>query len=191
MLRMQRTPLGEMACSLARSLDVAGEWWSPLIVRDLWIGRSRFDEIQRNLGLSRKVLADRLDTLVREGVVERRPYQERPVRYEYVLTERGNDLMAALLPLIAWGDRWTAEDVGPPMLLRHKGCGKVMTPEVVCSCCGEPLAGDEVRLEPGPGARAGRGTQPLDRLPEHYRENWSPRRRAREKARAAAEPSRG
>ncbi len=158
---MQRTPLREMACSLARSLDVAGEWWTPLIVRDVWLGIRRFDEIQHNLGLSRKVLADRLDTLVREGVLERRRYEERPPRDEYVLTAKGKELMEAFFTLIDWGDRWTAEDVGPPMLLRHKRCGDVVHAEVTCSSCGEPLRAKEVRLEPGPGARVGRGTRRL------------------------------
>lgn len=148
-----------MACSLARTLDVAGEWWTPLIVRDVWLGIRRFDEIQHNLGLSRKVLADRLDTLVREGVLERRRYEERPPRDEYVLTAQGKELMEAFLTLIGWGDRWTAEDAGPPMLLRHKGCGEVVHAEVTCSSCGEPLRAREVRLEPGPGARVGRGTR--------------------------------
>src|SRR5205085_543485 len=78
---MQRTSFSDMACSLARSLDVAGEWWTPLVVRDLWMGRHRFEEIQRNLEVSRKLLTDRLDTLVSEGVVERRQYLEHPPRY--------------------------------------------------------------------------------------------------------------
>jgi DNA-binding HxlR family transcriptional regulator len=161
---MQRTSLGDMACSLARTLDVAGEWWTPLILRDIWFGCRRFDEIQHDLGLSRKVLADRLDTLVREGLLERRPYQERPLRHEYVLTAKGKDLMDALFALIAWGDRWTAEEVGPPMLLRHKRCGETAHAEVTCSCCGEPLHADEVRLEAGPGARVGRGSRLVPRL---------------------------
>ena len=162
--RVQRTPLSEMACSLARSLDVAGEWWTPLIVRDLWMGVRRFEQIQHNLGLSRKVLADRLDTLVREGVVERRPYQQRPIRHEYVLTDKGRELMDVLLALIAWGDRWTAGDDGPPAHFRHKACGELTRAEVTCSCCGESLHAREVRLEPGPGAHVGRGTRPLARL---------------------------
>jgi DNA-binding HxlR family transcriptional regulator len=153
-----------MACSLARSLDVAGEWWTPLILRDVWLGRTRFDEIQDNLGLSRKVLADRLDTLVREGVLERRPYQERPPRQAYVLTVKGKELIEPLLVLIAWGDRWASGKAGPPLLLRHKRCGEVARAEVTCSACGEPLRIDEVRVEHGPGARVGRGTRPLERL---------------------------
>jgi DNA-binding HxlR family transcriptional regulator len=148
-----------MACSLARSLDVGGEWWTPLIVRDIWFGVRRFDEIQRDLGLSRKVLTDRLNTLVREGVVERRRYQDRPPRDEYVLTAKGRELMEAFFTLIGWGDRWTADDAGPPMLLRHERCGETVHAEVTCSSCGEPLRAREVRLEPGPGARVGPGTR--------------------------------
>jgi DNA-binding HxlR family transcriptional regulator len=149
-----------MACSLARSLDVVGEWWTPLIVRDLWLRRTRFDEIQDNLDVSRKLLADRLDTLVREGAVERRLYQERPPRYEYVLSDSGKELMDALLPLLCWGDRWRSEEPGPPMLLRHERCGETVSAEVTCSCCGERLHSDEVRPGPGPGARDGWGTRP-------------------------------
>ncbi len=158
-----------MACSLARSLDVAGEWWTPVILRDVWLGRTRFDEIQQNLGLSRKVLADRLGTLVGQGVVERRPYQERPLRHEYVLTEKGKELIGPLLALIAWGDRWAAGKAGPPLLLHHERCGRISQPQVACSSCGEPLRVDELRVQLGPGARVGRGTRPLERLRESGR----------------------
>lgn len=158
-----------MACSLARTLDVAGEWWTPLIVRDVWFGARRFDQIQSDLGLSRKVLADRLETLVREGVLERRPYQERPPRHEYVLTEKGRELMQALFVLISWGDRWTAGEAGPPMLLRHRACGEAVQAEVTCSACGEPLHARDVRLEPGPGARVARGTRHVQGLLEAER----------------------
>ena len=152
-----------MACALARTLDIAGEWWTPLVVRDIWLGRTRFDEIQANLELSRKLLADRLETLVREGVVERVLYQERPERYEYVLTAKGKELMMAFMPLIAWGSRWTSGDAGPPSLARHDRCGALMRPDVTCSHCGERLLADEISLEPGPGTRIGRGTRPLPR----------------------------
>jgi DNA-binding HxlR family transcriptional regulator len=162
---MQRTPLNEMACSLARSLDVAGEWWTPLIVRDVWFGARRFEEIQRDLGLSRKVLADRLRTLVDEGILERRPYQEHPVRHKYVLTPKGRELMQAFFALMAWGDRWTAERVGPPMVLRHERCGEIVHAEVVCSACAEPLRAEETRIVRGPGARVGRGSRYVEHLP--------------------------
>jgi DNA-binding HxlR family transcriptional regulator len=152
-----------MACSLARTLDIVGEWWTPLVVRDIWLGRSRFDEIQENLDVSRKLLSDRLETLVREGVVERVLYQERPERYEYLLTPMGKELAEAFTPLIGWGNRWTSGDAGPPSNVRHELCGEVVSAEVTCSHCGERLRSDEIRLEPGPGARIGRGTRPLPR----------------------------
>jgi DNA-binding HxlR family transcriptional regulator len=161
---MQRTSLADMPCSLARTVDLAGEWWTPLIVRDVYFGLTRFDDIQRNLGISRKVLAQRLDRLVEGGVMERRPYQERPPRHDYVLTEKGSDLMRALLALLSWGDRWTAGDAGPPLLLRHDSCGEITTAEVTCASCGEPLLAESVKPEPGPGGRVARGTRELARL---------------------------
>src|SRR3954447_1111066 len=162
---MQRTSFSEMACSIARSLDVAGEYWTPLVLRDIWMGRTRFDEIQENLGVSRKLLADRLETLVREDILARQQYQERPVRHEYVLTEKGKELMVVLLALLSWGDRWTAKKAGPPMLLRHLGCSSPVEAQVTCSDCGEPLGADDLLLEPGPGFRIGRGTE---LLPERH-----------------------
>src|SRR4051794_11614093 len=147
---MKRSPFSDMSCSFARTLDIVGEWWAPLIVRDVSMGRTRFDEIRANLGVSRKILTDRLETLVDAGVLERRPYQDRPLRREYVLTSKGWELMEAFMPLIAWGDRWTAGKPGPPMLMRHKTCGEVTEPEIVCSHCGEQLHAAEMRLEPGP-----------------------------------------
>lgn len=145
---VQRTSLAGMACSLGRALDVAGEWWTPLVVRDLWLGRNRFNLIQENLGISRKLLSDRLDTLIRAGAVERRRYQERPPRYEYVLTESGSELMAAFAALMSWGDRWLSGTAGPPWHMRHARCGATVRAEVTCSCCGEPLHAEDVRLEP-------------------------------------------
>jgi DNA-binding HxlR family transcriptional regulator len=166
MCGMQRTPLSEMACSIARTLDVVGEWWTPLVLRDIWLGRTRFGEIQENLGVSRKLLAERLETLVREGAVERRRYRERPPRYEYILTESGKELVEALLVLLSWGDRWAAEEVGPPWYLHHTRCGNNVRAEVTCSCCGEPLKLDDVHLDVGPGARIDWGTRAIPRLLE-------------------------
>jgi DNA-binding HxlR family transcriptional regulator len=163
-----------MACSIARSLDVIGEPWTPLIIRDLWLGRNRFEQIQRNLEISRKVLTQRLETLVEEGVVDRRPYQQEPERYEYVLTEKGEELMSVLLALMAWGDRWTADDGGAPMLLRHKACGKRTRAAVTCSCCGKPLGADDVTIAPGPGARQGWGT-PWNKLAQGRSKRNGPR----------------
>jgi DNA-binding HxlR family transcriptional regulator len=155
---MQRTSFSTMACSIARSLDVVGEPWTPLIVRDLWLGRNKFDDIEGNLKLSRKVLTQRLKTLVEEGVVERRPYQQNPDRYEYVLTDKGQELANILLALMAWGDRWASHGQGPPMLLRHTSCGKRTHATITCAHCGEPLVVSDVTIAPGPGARHGWGT---------------------------------
>lgn len=153
-----------MACSIGRSLDVVGEPWTPLIIRDLWLRRNKFDEIQRNLEISRKVLTQRLQTLVEEGVVERKLYQQDPERYEYLLTEKGQELMNVLLALMAWGDRWVSQDEGAPMLIRHTACGKLAQAVATCSSCGEPLTVDDVQIAPGPGARNGWGT-PWRNLP--------------------------
>src|SRR5215471_16773440 len=110
---MQRTQFGELACSIARTLDVIGEPWSPLILRDVWVGIRRFDDIRSDLGISSKVLADRLRWLVEQGVLEKRPYSERPPRHEYALTAKGFDLCSVLMAMTAWGDRYTAGEAGP------------------------------------------------------------------------------
>jgi DNA-binding HxlR family transcriptional regulator len=149
---MQRTRFADMACSIARTLDVVGEPWSPLILRDVWVGIRRFDDIRADLGISSKVLAERLRWLVEQGVLERRQYSERPPRHEYVLSEKGVDLCGVLMAMTAWGDRHLADEAGPPVLLRHRDCGRITTAELRCACCGEPLRADAVTQEPGPGA---------------------------------------
>src|SRR3954451_3738552 len=121
---MQRTNYGEMDCSIARTLDVIGEPWSPLVLRDVYAGLSRFEQIQADLGISRKVLTERLNHLVEHGVLERRPYDRRP-RYEYVLTTRGAELVEVLMAMAGWGDRWLAGEAGPPALYRHHACGEI------------------------------------------------------------------
>ena len=148
---MQRTDFGDMTCSIARTLHVAGEPWSPLIVRDVFVGITRFDDLRNDLGISRKVLAERLAWLVEQGVLERRPYSERPPRHEYHLTEKGRELMQVLFAMTAWGDRWTAGDAGPPVLLRHRRCGAITHAEIRCANCGDRLRAEDVEVEPGPG----------------------------------------
>jgi DNA-binding HxlR family transcriptional regulator len=164
-----------MHCSIARTLDVVGESWTPLLVRDLYLGVDRFDDLVRDLGISRALLARRLDRLAAHGVVERVAYQERPVRYRYRLSESGRALVPVVMAMMAWGDRWATPPGGPPMRLRHAGCGAETTPTVCCSACGEPLDADEVDVAPGPGAAAGPGTRVLaERFggtrPDHPRE---------------------
>jgi len=149
---MQRTRFGEMACSIARTLEIAGEPLSPLVIRDVWVGITRFDDIQRDLGISRKVLTERLRWLVAQGVLEQRAYSERPPRHDYVLTRKGLELCDVLLAITAWGDRWTAGTAGPPVLLRHRTCGELTHAELRCARCGEPLHAGDVDVEAGPGA---------------------------------------
>src|SRR5687767_5069851 len=103
---MRRTSFADMNCSIAQALEVVGEWWTLLILRDVFLGVRRFDDFQKRLGIARNVLADRLDTLVERGILERRPYQDRPPRDEYVLTEKGRDLLPVIHALREWGDRW-------------------------------------------------------------------------------------
>ncbi|HEY3559958.1 MAG TPA: helix-turn-helix domain-containing protein [Kribbella sp.] len=148
---MQRTDFGEMACSIARTMDVIGEPWSPLILRDIWVGLARFEQLQADLGISRKVLAERLNHLVDRGVVERRPYDQRP-RYEYVLTERGRELVDVLMVMVAWGDKWLAGEAGPPVLYRHHACGEISHVDLVCAHCAKPMHADDVEVLAGPGA---------------------------------------
>jgi DNA-binding HxlR family transcriptional regulator len=151
---VQRTNFGEMVCSIARTLDVIGEPWSPLIVRDVWVGMNRFDQLQADLGISRKVLTERLNHLVEHGVLERHPYDNRP-RFEYRLTPKGLELVDLLMVMAGWGDRWRAGDLGPPVLYRHHSCGEITRVDMRCAGCGEPMHALDVDLLPGPGARAG------------------------------------
>lgn len=150
---MQRTNFGEMVCSIARTLDVFGEPWTPLILRDVWVGMTRFDQLQADLGISRKVLTERLNHLVERGVLDRRPYDRRP-RYEYVLTEKGAELVDVLMVMTAWGDKWLAGEAGPPVLYRHHACGEISSVELRCAQCGEPMHANDVDLLAGPGAAA-------------------------------------
>lgn len=155
---MQRTTFADMPCSIARTLDVFGEPWTPLILRDVWVGLTRFEQIRSDLGISTKVLTQRLGWLVESGVLERRQYSERPPRYEYALTEKGTELCDVLLVMRRWGDKWLAGETGPPVLHRHRTCGRLCYAELHCSECGKPMHVDDVEVIPGPGAAAQGGT---------------------------------
>lgn len=150
---MQRTNFGEMTCSIARTFDVIGEPWSPLILRDVWVGMTRFEQLQGDLGISRKVLTERLAHLVDQGVLERRPYDNRP-RYDYHLTTKGSELVDLLMVMKAWGDKWLAGQAGPPVLYRHHACGEISDVDLRCDSCGEPMHSGDVELLAGPGSAA-------------------------------------
>jgi DNA-binding HxlR family transcriptional regulator len=139
-------------CSIAGALEVIGERWSLLIVRELFLGVRRFDEMQADLGIARNVLQTRLTRLLHEGVLEKRLYQERPPRHEYFLTEKGLDLWPTMVALMGWGDKYTPRASGPPVLLEHEVCGGSVDEHRICEACGERLTARQVRAQPGPGA---------------------------------------
>jgi DNA-binding HxlR family transcriptional regulator len=146
-----RTDLADVHCSIARTMEVLGDAWGALILRDVFAGITRFDAIQADLGISRKVLTERLNHLVECGVLERRPYDRRP-RFEYVLTEKGTALFDVLMVMVAWGDKWLAGAAGPPVLYRHHACGEISRVDLRCAQCGEPMHAGDIDVLPGPGA---------------------------------------
>lgn len=153
---MPRRSFADFACSLARTLDVIGDPWTPLILRDIHLGVDTFNEIVRDLGISRALLTARLDLLVREQVVREVPYREHPPRVRYALTERGTQLVPILVALTQWGDRWTG-DGKPPLLFTHD-CGAPLETAVTCTACGEPVEATGIEARPGPGGRHAPGT---------------------------------
>jgi DNA-binding HxlR family transcriptional regulator len=161
---MARTDFSAMDCSIARTLDVVGEPWTLLIIRDTYYGIHRFEDLQAHLGIARNILADRLGKLVARGVLVKRRYQRRPERFEYRLTEAGRDLLPVILAMMRWGDRWTAEGP-PPVLLQHRTCGQEITPIMTCSACGEELQLKDLRAArpAGVGTHAGPGADPVGR----------------------------
>src|SRR3954451_25476041 len=142
-------------CSVARTLELVGERWTLLIIRDAFLGVRRFGDFAERLGIARNVLQDRLETLVEAGILEKVPYSERPLRHEYRLTAMGRDLWPAIVALLQFGDRHLPEPDGPPMLLLHRGCGGEMDDRRVCRRCGTPLDLRDVEALPGPGLTAG------------------------------------
>ena len=126
------------ACSIARTLDIVGEKWALLAVREVFLGDRRFDEMVRRTGAPRDTLAARLRTLVSAGILDRRQYSEHPARFEYHLTAAGRDLYPVIVTLMRWGDHYLAGEDGPPLVLQHH-CGHELVAQVVCQACGEPL----------------------------------------------------
>lgn len=135
---------GTQDCSAARALELVGERWSLLIVRDaLFGGTTRFTDFQRSLGLARNILAARLDRFVEAGLMQRRPPAAGSQHHDYVLTDKGRDLQPVIIALTHWGDHWAAPD-GPPVLFRHAHCGGSVQQQTTCDQCGTPVAGDEI-----------------------------------------------
>lgn len=143
-----RKSLEELHCSIANTVELVGDQWTVLILRDAFLGIRRFDDFQKDLGIARNVLTERLNRLVEAGIMTTRPYEERPLRFDYVLTEKGKDLFDALIALRRWGDRWNAPEERYLRPLRHLSCGELIEGVMSCSHCGEPLSHRNVRLEP-------------------------------------------
>ena len=151
-----RNDYANQDCSVARTLEAVGERWTLLVIRDAFCGLQRFDEFQASTGIARNVLTSRLERLVDHGILEKRSYQDRPPRYEYLLTDKGRDLWPVIFALMQWGDQHDPLAAGPPTLVVHRGCGGNVGQGAVCDRCGEVLLSSrDMQLQPGPGAPAG------------------------------------
>ncbi|WP_337188614.1 helix-turn-helix domain-containing protein [Phenylobacterium sp.] len=143
---MKWNELGSVRCSVARSVAVIGDRWTLMVLRDCFLGVRRFDDFEARLGISRSIIADRLKHLVEEGVLRREAYQDRPVRHEYRLTDKGLALHPVIMAIVHWGDVHYADEAGPPLLHRHRACGCDFTPVMTCSACGESVTAREVEV---------------------------------------------
>src|SRR5258708_37323575 len=146
--------LSEENCSVARTVSVIGDRWTLLILRDCFLRVRRFEDFQERLDITRPILASRLKKLVDEFVLVKVPYQQRPLRYEYRLTQKGLDLYPIVMAIVHWGDVYMVGKKGRPLLHTHDLCGKDFDPLLVCSECGEPLMARQVHCRPGPEAKS-------------------------------------
>ena len=151
---MERTNYQASNCSIARTLQVLGEKWTLLIIRESFYGATRFEQFHRVLQCPRNLLSERLTLLVDEGILERSEYREpgSRARMEYRMTDKGRDLMPALLALMQWGDHYHADPEGPPVVARHAGCGKELRVTLTCTRGHEATRPEDVQLVDGPGA---------------------------------------
>jgi DNA-binding HxlR family transcriptional regulator len=147
-----RTSLADFNCSLARTVDLVGDKWSLMILRDAFYGFSKFSDFKERLGVAPRVLSSRLQALVDHGILER--VQERPDvdRHRYKLTESGRDLLPVIIAIVQWGDRWVFGDAGPPVKLRSKSSGKALQKIEVRDKAGDAVALQDLVFSPGPGA---------------------------------------
>ena len=146
---MRRTRFDDWPCPIARTTDLIGDWWTPLVMREAFFGRRRFDEFQSALDAPRAVLTARLNRLCDEGMLERVAYQDHPPRHEYRLTDKGLALHPVIMAIVHWGDVHYAGPAGPPLLHRHKACGCDFAPVTTCSECGEPVTARDVEVRAG------------------------------------------
>jgi len=148
---MTRTSTADWPCTIARSVDLFGEGWTLLIMRQAFFGTRRFEDFQKELGISRNILTLRLNRLVEDGLFEHVEYQQRPVRFEYRLTQTGRDVFPIVAAMAAYGDMWLVGDEGTPLILHHTVCDRDMHAVVTCSECAKPLTVRNVKGRRGPG----------------------------------------
>ena len=148
---MKRTDLGKLPCSIARTSNLLGDWWTPLILREAFYGVRKFDEFAGRLKIGRNVLTQRLNRLTDENILVRKRYQDKPLRYEYRLTDKGRALFDVLAAMIRWGDDWLAEAAGPPIELVDINTGKVIRPIVVDAKTLKPIEPKNIDVRKGPG----------------------------------------
>lgn len=164
---MRWRSVGEVNCSVARTLAVIGERWTMLILREAFMGRHRFDDFQRNIGIARNILATRLRALVKDGILERSRADGEHARVEYRLTRKGMELYPVMVAMLKWGDAWLwpAGDKGPPLQLVHRGCGAKATPSLVCPHCGDPVGARDMIAVTRRSAHPARRTERVERRP--------------------------
>lgn len=160
---MRWNDIDSEVCSVARTLSVVGDRWTLLVLRDCFLGTRRFEEFQKSIGMSRHRLTDRLNKLVENALLEKKPYQNNPPRSEYVLTQKGLDIYPVLVTLTGWGNKWMSDEDGIPLEYHHKGCDHKTQPVLSCDHCGEQLEARDVYVAPGPGIieKFKRGERPV------------------------------
>lgn len=149
---MSRNDLADTLCPVSRAIERVGDPWVLMILREMFMGRRRFDDMQRLTGASPHVLSQRLKRLCADEILEKRAYSDRPVRYEYHLTEKGRDLWPVIIMLKAWGDKWLGTEGAVD--LRHKSCGNTIVPKVTCPDCAESLDARDISVDIDPALRA-------------------------------------
>ncbi|MEA1079066.1 helix-turn-helix domain-containing protein [Marinobacter qingdaonensis] len=156
---MRWEELDQEPCSVARTLSVIGDRWTLIVLRDCFLGVRRFEHFEKRLGITRHVLTDRLKKLVQNEVLVKVPYQDKPLREEYRLTEKGLALHPVIMSLVHWGNTYMADERGAPLVHIHKDCGHQMAPVTTCSHCGESVSARDVRVEVGTGWSSDRDQQ--------------------------------
>jgi len=145
--------LGDRICSVARTLDILGDRWIFLILREAFFGVRHYDQFQKNLGIASNILSQRLKILVNNGIFTKKKDDTDGRRITYRFTEKGIDIYSITLALLQWGDRWLADEDGPPLILHHNTCGHRLEPVMCCAHCGKPVNAREVTYENGPAIK--------------------------------------